>query len=218
MNSFCTRLLTLETVDTKLVSMVSRGNDMRQAVLDLAYRKFAEHGFKKVTIDEIASQLGISKKTVYKLFSSKEEILREVVMRKMNSLLEIFTKIQNMKIPVVEKIQAISEVVGTNIDDHWQKILIELRNNVPVLFKEIDNIIQGRLALGWQELFVDGQRSGWIRKDIDPVVFTTAYVGVVRELMKVDFLARHTLSESEVPKQVFKIFTEGILTQKGRKR
>jgi AcrR family transcriptional regulator len=198
--------------------MVLRGNDLREAVLDLAYGKFAEHGFKKVTIDEIASQLQISKKTVYKLFSNKEEILREVVMRKMNSLLHIFTKIQRMKMPVVEKIQAISEVVGTNIDDRWQKILIELRNNAPALFKEIDEIIQGRLALGWQELFADGQKRGWIRKDIDPVVFTTAYVGVVRELMKVDFLVRHTLSESEVPRQVFKILTEGILTQKGRKK
>ncbi len=198
--------------------MVSKGDNTRQAVLDLAYAKFAEHGFKKVTIDEIASELQISKKTVYKLFSSKEAILREVVMAKMNSLLEMFTRIQQMKVPVVEKIQAISEVVGTNIDERWQKILIELRNHAPALFKEIDHIIQGRLALGWQELFADGQRSGWIRKDIDPVVFTTAYVGVIRELMKVDFLARHTLSESEVPKQVFKIFTEGILTQKGRKR
>ncbi|MCL4538735.1 MAG: hypothetical protein M1378_03930 [Bacteroidetes bacterium] len=90
--------------------------------------------------------------------------------------------------------------------------------NAPALFKEIDSIIQERLSLGWQKIFTEGQRTGWIRRDIDPVVFTTAYVGVVRELMKTDFLAKHALTESEIPKQIFRMFTEGVLTEKGRKR
>ncbi|HQT91880.1 MAG TPA: TetR/AcrR family transcriptional regulator, partial [Candidatus Kryptobacter bacterium] len=200
------------------VSMVSNTDNIRRSILEVSYSKFAVHGFKKVTIDEIAAELGISKKTVYKLFSSKEEILREVVLGKMNLLLEVFSKIQSMKESSVDKIQAISEIVGTHINEQWQRILTEVRLNAPGLFKEINSIIQEKLSLGWQKIFIDGQKNGWIRKDIDPVVFTTAYVGVVRELMKTDFLSKHALSESEVPKQVFRMFTEGILTEKGRKR
>ncbi len=198
--------------------MVTHTQDVRRSILDVSYRRFANYGFKKVTIDEIAAELGISKKTVYKLFSSKEEILREVVLTKMNSLVEMFENIQSLKESSVDKIQSVSEIVSTHINEEWQKILIEVRTNAPGLFKEVDGIIQGRLALGWQKLIIDGQKSGWIRKDIDPVVFTTAYVGVVRELMRTDFLSKHALTESEVPKQVFKMFTEGILTEKGRNR
>lgn len=208
----------METNNTNLVSMVPHTRNIRQAILDVSYARFAEYGFKKVTIDEIAAELGISKKTVYKLFSSKEEILREVVLAKMNALLSIFENIQALKESSVDKIQAISEIVGTHINEQWQRILIEVRMNAPSLFKEIDTIIQEKLALGWQKIFIEGQKGGWIRKDIDPVVFTTAYVGVVRELMKTDFLSKHALTESEVPKQVLKMFTEGILTEKGRKR
>ena len=198
--------------------MVPSTENTRQAILDLAYAKFAEHGFKKVSIDEVAAELGISKKTVYKFFPSKEEILGEVVHAKMNSLLGIFEKIQAMKEPSIDKIRAISEVVGTHINEQWQRILTEVRMNAPALFKEIDSIIQERLSLGWQKIFTEGQRTGWIRRDIDPVVFTTAYVGVVRDLMKTDFLAKHALTESEIPKQIFRMFTEGVLTEKGRKR
>lgn len=208
----------METQNTILVSMVQQAENTRQAILDIAYSKFAEHGFKKVTIDEIAAELAISKKTVYKLFPSKEEILREVVLVKMNSLLRIFDRIQSMKEPSIDKIQAISETVGTHINEQWQRILTEVRVNAPQLFKEIDSIIQKRLAVGWQKIFIEGQKGGWIRRDIDPVVFTTAYVGVIRELMKTDFLSKHAVSESEIPKQVFRMFTEGILTEKGRKR
>ena len=198
--------------------MVPHTENIRQTILDVSYARFAEYGFKKVTIDEIAAELGISKKTVYKLFSSKEEILREVVLAKMNALLSIFENIQALKESSVDKIQAVSEIVGTHINEQWQRILIEVRMNAPSLFKEVDTIIQEKLALGWQKIFIEGQKGGWIRKDIDPVVFTTAYVGVVRELMKTDFLSKHALTESQVPKQVFKMFTEGILTEKGRKR
>ncbi len=208
----------METQNTNLVSVVPRTENTRQAILDVAYARFAGLGFKKVTIDEIAAELGISKKTVYKLFPSKEEILREVVLAKMTELLQIFEKIQSMKEPSVDKIQAISEIVGTHINEQWQRILVEVRVNAPRLFKEIDSIIQERLALGWQKIFIEGQKSGWIRRDIDPVVFTTAYVGVIRELMKTDFLSKHAVTESEIPKQVFRMFTEGILTEKGRKR
>jgi len=35
--------------------------------------------------------------------------------------------------------------------------------------------------------------------------------------MKTDFLSKHALTEAEVPKQIFRMFTEGILTEKGRK-
>ena len=198
--------------------MVPRTENVRLDILDVAYRRFADFGFKKVTIDEIAAELGISKKTVYKFFSSKEELLREVVLLRITLLLEAFEKIQSMKESSVDKIQAISEIVGTHINEQWQRILTEVRRNAPNLFREIDAIIQKQLALGWQKLFVEGQKGGWIRKDIDPVVFTTAYIGVVRELMKTDFLSKHALTESEVPKQVFRMFTEGVLTEKGRKR
>ncbi len=208
----------METENTNLVSMVPGIDNLRQAILELSYAKFARHGFKKVTIDEIAAELGISKKTVYKLFPSKEEILREVVLDKMNTLTGAFERIQSLKESSVNKIEAISEIVGTHINEQWQRILIEVRLNAPALFKEVDTIIQERLAVGWQKIFADGQKNGWVRKDIDAVVFTTAYVGVVRELMKTDFLSKHALSESEVPKQVFRMFTEGILTEKGRKR
>ena len=64
-------LLTLETKYTKLVSMVPNENELKQSIVDLAYKKFSQHGFKKVTMDEIASELAISKKTVYKHFESK---------------------------------------------------------------------------------------------------------------------------------------------------
>ena len=49
-------------------------------ILDAAKKKFEYYGFKKTTVDEIAEEAGISKRTIYETFNSKEEILSELVM------------------------------------------------------------------------------------------------------------------------------------------
>jgi len=95
----------------------------------------------------------------------------------MGSLLAMFEQIQGMREASVDKIQAISEVVGKHINEQWQKILIEVRINTPILFKEIDSIIQQRLAAGWQKIFIERSKERVDKKDIDPVV--------LRQLMSV---------------------------------
>lgn len=48
--------------------------DVRNAILDAAERRLAGHGYKKMTIDVLAADVGIGKGSVYLHFSSKEEI------------------------------------------------------------------------------------------------------------------------------------------------
>jgi AcrR family transcriptional regulator len=48
--------------------------DVRSAILDAADRLLARNGYKKMTIDDLAAEVGIGKGSVYLHFSSKEEI------------------------------------------------------------------------------------------------------------------------------------------------
>lgn len=50
---------------------------MKDKILDTAANKIQMHGLKKFTIDEIAKDLKISKKTIYKYFNSKDAIVEE---------------------------------------------------------------------------------------------------------------------------------------------
>ncbi len=50
---------------------------MKETILQKAGETFLKFGFKSVTMDDIASEMGISKKTIYKYFSNKEELVDE---------------------------------------------------------------------------------------------------------------------------------------------
>src|SRR5215831_11491328 len=60
--------------------------DMRKHILSTAKSQFLQFGFSKVTVDEIASKLGISKKTIYKFFSSKDEIINILLTQSMTEM------------------------------------------------------------------------------------------------------------------------------------
>lgn len=56
-------------------------HEKQNAILDAAQIRFARFGLQKVTMDEIASDLGMSKAALYYYFTTKEEIFRQVIIR-----------------------------------------------------------------------------------------------------------------------------------------
>ena len=64
----------------------------QEQILKAAKELFTKYGFKKVSMDEIASETGVTKKTVYSYFSSKEELLKDVIKEELQSIRKIIDK------------------------------------------------------------------------------------------------------------------------------
>jgi AcrR family transcriptional regulator len=62
------------------------------SIIHCAGELFKKYGYKKATVDEIAGELRISKRTLYSLFSSKIDILREVAWRDTMEVMQVFTE------------------------------------------------------------------------------------------------------------------------------
>ena len=58
-----------------------RNNDIEKDILKEANKLFFEKGYKKVTVDQLASNLSISKKTIYKYYKSKQDLLENTIDR-----------------------------------------------------------------------------------------------------------------------------------------
>ena len=74
-------------VSKVLAGRTGSGAALKTRVVEAAGALFLSRGFVRVTSDEIAARLGISKATLYQAFPSKEEILRQVVRRIMRDIL-----------------------------------------------------------------------------------------------------------------------------------
>ena len=55
--------------------------ELKEKILITAINLFHKHGIRSVKMDDIANELKISKRTLYEIYSNKEELLLEVVRR-----------------------------------------------------------------------------------------------------------------------------------------
>ena len=55
--------------------------ELRDRIIVKATEAFTAHGIKSITMDDIATSLGISKRTLYEVFEDKETLLREVLLK-----------------------------------------------------------------------------------------------------------------------------------------
>ena len=66
---------------------------MEEKILQIAQKLFLTYGFKTVTMDDIATELSISKKTIYNFFPNKNKLV-DIVENKFNSqITDVITKI-----------------------------------------------------------------------------------------------------------------------------
>ena len=74
------------------LSSVEKTSEIVDTVIDCVGKLFRKNGYKKTTVDDIASALHISKKTLYKVFPSKETILHEALWHETKEVLKIFNE------------------------------------------------------------------------------------------------------------------------------
>jgi len=74
-------------------------------ILDAAQRRFAVYGLNKVTMDEIAADLGMGKASLYYYFATKEDLFRGVIEREQQVLLRSLQEILAMDVPAGEKLK-----------------------------------------------------------------------------------------------------------------
>jgi AcrR family transcriptional regulator len=85
--------------------MLKPDSDRHSAILDAARKRFARFGPGKVTMDEIAADMGCSKAALYYYFSTKEEIFRQVILREQQEFLDQLTVITRQDHPSSEKLR-----------------------------------------------------------------------------------------------------------------
>ncbi len=141
-----------------------------QKIVETAEKRFDYYGYKKTTVDEIASDAGISKGAVYLHFKNKEDILLEIMRIFAHSLLTEWKKISENKVEAPVKLN--------DMDCCWIESVLKKRNDMlreslptDAFTPETKQRFLGELFPQMKEILTKTIKSGikekTIRKDID---------------------------------------------------
>ena len=192
--------------------------EIRDIIIETAHQLFIEQGIKDVKMDDIATRLSISKRTIYELFNDKEQLLREVlnlqndkmrengkeIIRSSKHVLEIILKLYNLHFELLKKVNS--------------KFFAEL-NKYPEICKEKQNKEKqnAKKFNAWMEM---GRQQGLFREDADFDILIFILKRDLATILEVKMQTGHTDLKKYTPdvlgRKLILFYLRGISTPKGQ--
>ncbi|NLI91312.1 MAG: TetR/AcrR family transcriptional regulator [Peptococcaceae bacterium] len=184
---------------------------VKEKILNQAVKSFTEKGFRKVTLDHIAYELGISKKTLYKFYRSKEELIKAVINSIEQRILQNDRAIMmDDNISWEDKIFRIV-FAPQGIRRPGNIILEELIHYYPEDFNRLSSVKKNIIY----ELLVREIQHGAIRSDIDPQIVIMIFMNMLEHLVieEEEYLYKNKLNLADTLELVGDIILNGIKTK-----
>lgn len=196
---------------------MSENQDIKQRILLHAQEMFNEFGVSKVTMEELAADLGISKKTLYKYFSNKEHLLRELVHdRKCEISKRIGAIVDNTNLPFVEKLKLLLSYMATISNEMNPRMRHQIMRLYPDLWQEISEFRRKNALIRVSRFIKEGAEQGIIRNDINLDLISLIYIGAIHSLESQEGFEKLTTVTDSIHADALKVIYEGILSEKGR--
>jgi AcrR family transcriptional regulator len=191
--------------------------ELRERILERARDEFLARGFSKVTLDEIASDLGISKKTLYKSYPSKEELLRAALHSMMRSAGWELERIISSEKPFVEKLADTMMTMGKYISRFRKESIVDVQRFSPSLWKELEKFRQEHIVSRLVTMIAQAREENIFRPEVDEQVLIQMLVHSIQGIMNPEILSQHSFSAEEAARSIFQVIFEGALTEAARK-
>jgi len=189
----------------------------QQRIVEAARAHFFCHGFRSVTMDELAKELGISKKTLYAHFAGKIELLEAVladkfagVEAKLNAIIHAHPH---------DFSAALHELLANmqrELDEIKPPFVRDMRQKAPHVFKVIERRRAALIERFFGKLFIEGQRAGMVRKDVPAKLTIEILLTIVQAIMNPLKMEELGMTPKEGFAGILKIILEGALTRRGR--
>ncbi|HRN26747.1 MAG: TetR/AcrR family transcriptional regulator [Ignavibacteriaceae bacterium] len=188
---------------------------LKLQILDHIAKDILNYGFRNFTLDEVASNLHISKKMIYQVFQTKEELIRAVIIAQLGSPYNSIHKIFKEESSTVEKLINLSIVVEQYYSAFNPTSIKRLAHYFPELADYVEQFRNNRIIPLINQLLKDGKKKNLILDIPDQIiieVFTSA-LGTIAE-SKSDNSTQYSYRQKF--RQAFDILLNGILTNEGK--
>jgi len=193
--------------------------ERRRVILDRSRSLFLERGVSALSMDEIASLQGISKKTLYKFFPNKDALLVEAVEDRVAAVSANATRLaKDASLPWLERIRGVFTVVGSQIAQLSEALVRDIYYNKPELWDRLDRLRREHVFVIITHLLEEGRKRGFIRKDIDGELVPLLFINAISAVMTPSQLVKLPFPPAKLFDAFISILFGGILTDNARRK
>lgn len=175
---------------------------------------FNRYGIKSITMDELARQIGISKKTLYQYFTDKNELVEKTlnaIMAQNQCLMNNIDKSLN----AIEEMMEVYRFVNEMIRSHNPVLEFDLQRYFPQLFKKMRESHRLHTYNMLLENLKKGKAEDFYRLDIDNEILAKLSLLRIEYFMHSDLITAEEIHSNKFFTEVFKYHLFGIISKKG---
>ncbi|MCH3881637.1 MULTISPECIES: TetR/AcrR family transcriptional regulator [Tenacibaculum] len=188
---------------------------MKDKLLHTATEMFLNLGFKSVTMDDIAKEIGVSKKTIYSHFKNKTELVDEVTSTMFCQICDGIDIInEQKKNPIIELFE-VKHFIMNFLKDEKSSPQYQLQKYYPKIFASLKlkqfEFMQGCI----KENLVRGVAQDLYRKNLDNDFIARIYFNGMIAIKDIDLFPLKQFSMNQLMNYYLEYHLRGICTEKG---
>ncbi len=152
---------------------------MKEQIINTSADLFLSLGFKSVTMDDIAQNMGISKKTIYAHFPTKTKLIEAVTLFVLKNITDGIEEIKSQKHNPIEELFKIKQFTTSYLKDERSSPQFQLEKYYPKIYKEVQESNHHLISCSIEENLKRGIEVGYYRPNI-PLNFISKiyFVGI----------------------------------------
>lgn len=190
---------------------------VRARILKAAEDQFLANGFSSITMEDMAVGLGMSKKTMYRHFRSKDQLIKIMFLNRLNRIHRHLEGIH--RDPTLDVVARMRNIVGFLALRHGevkQPFLRDLQRHAPEIYKLVDNYRMRAIPAIFGKVFEEGRQMGLMREDMPKELVIEMLRVCVQNIINPEVLTRLDLPLRKAFEMILDMFFNGIMTAEGK--
>ena len=196
-------------------SGLPRGVSVSRRIECAARGHFFAHGFRGVTMDDLAEELGMSKKTLYAAFPSKDALLTAVLLAKFREVETDLRRITSGGADAPVMLRRLLECVQRHTGEIQPSFIRDLRR-APELFQIVERRRRTIIRRYFSRVFEQGRRAGMMRKDVPTRLAIELLLALVEAILNPAKMTELGLTPKSGYAAVLDVVLNGVLVKETR--
>jgi len=212
----------LETFSIQIVSIVflllllHPMNKKRNEIIDKSALIFLRHGIKSVTMDDLAKELSMSKKTIYNYFKDKDDLIKSIVETLINRN-RVASEHGRLKSEnAIDALMNISEYSTRLFTEIHTSVFYDLQKYYPEAWNVLKQHRLEFVSNQFTENIIRGQKEGIYITDLDPKLMSSIHLAIVSVMTDGEIFEVEANEFGKLLEQIVLFQLRGLVNDKGR--
>ncbi|MDP5170707.1 MAG: TetR/AcrR family transcriptional regulator [Bacteroidia bacterium] len=188
----------------------------QERILSYATEQFLKLGVRNVTMDDLAQQLGISKKTIYQVYQTKADLVdavAEAYFKNEETQSDLITQNANNAIDELSKIVIWTISTFRRVSPN---LIHEIQKFYPDAWRRFESFSNNFILSKMKQNLAQGIAEGLYRSNLDVEIMARLRVMQIGGSLQSQYFPSEQFDQAKIQYEIFEFFLRGIVSDAGR--